>query len=309
MRPFRFGVQTSGARSANDWADKARRIEELGFSSLFIPDHFEDQLAPLLALQAAADATSELRLGTLVLDNDYRHPVVLAKELATLDLLSNGRLELGIGAGWMTTDYEKSGIDMERPGVRIDRLKEGLAIIKGLFADEPFSFSGRHYKIENLNGTPKPVQKPHPPVLIGGGGRRVLSYAAREADIVGVNFNMASGAVTPAAAANGSAAATAERVAWIKEAAGDRLDQIELNTVVFFTSVTDDRQGMAERVAGGFGMKPDDVLASPHALIGTAEQMVDDLQRRREEFGFSYIVFSGDVYDKVASVVSQLAGT
>ncbi len=306
---FRFGIQTSRAGSADEWAGKARKIEELGFSSLFIPDHFGDQYAPLIALAAAGAATNSLRLGTLVLDNDFRHPLVLAKEWATLDVLSNGRVEAGIGAGWMTTDYEFSGLRFDSPGVRIDKLKETLAILKGLWGDDAFSFSGKHYNITNHEGTPKPVQKPHPPLLVGGGGKHVLRLAAREADIVGVNFVLAEGMVNPKVAVTGSAAATAEKLAWIRDAAGARFDQIEMNVTVFFTVVTDDRQSMAERIAGGFGMPADDVLHSPHALIGTVDQIVDDLQRRREEFGFSYIVFSGDVFDAVAPVVKRLAGS
>jgi probable F420-dependent oxidoreductase len=305
---FRFGIQTSRARSADEWAAKARKIEDLGFSSLFIPDHFGDQFAPLVALAAAGAATRSLRLGTLVLDNDFRHPLVLAKELATLDVLSNGRVEAGVGAGWMTTDYEFSGIPFDSPGVRIERLKETIAILKGLWGDEAFSFSGKHYNITNHEGTPKPVQEPRPPLLVGGGGKRVLHLAAREADIVGVNFVLAEGMVNPKVAVTGSATATAEKLGWIRDAAGARFDQLELNVTVFFTFVTDDRKAMAERIAAGFGMPADDVLESPHALIGSVGQIVDDLQRRREEYGFSYIVFSGDVFDMVAPVVKRLAG-
>ena len=306
---FRFGIQTSRAPSREEWVDKVRRIEELGFSSLFIPDHFNNQFAPIPALMAAADATSSLRLGTLVLDNDFRHPLVLAKELSTLDVLSGGRVEAGLGAGWMVSDYEQSGMVYERPGVRISRLEEAVKIMKGLFAEGPFTFSGKHYSITNHEGTPKPVQKPHPPFLIGGGGRRVLALAAREADIVGVNFSLAEGVVNPAVAVTGSAAATAEKIAWIREAAGKRLDDLELNVTVFFSTVTDDRKEMAERIAPGFGLSPEDVLLSPHVLIGTVEQIVDDLQRHREEYGFSYIVFSGDVFEAMAPVVKRLAGT
>src|SRR3990172_363620 len=242
---FRFGIQTSRAPSREEWVDKVRRIEELGFSSLFIPDHFNNQFAPIPALMAAADATSSLRVGTLVLDNDFRHPLVLAKELATLDVLSGGRVEAGLGAGWMVSDYEQSGMPFERPGVRISRLEEAVKIMKGLFAEGPFTFSGKHYRVTNHEGTPKPVQKPHPPFLIGGGGRRVLTLAAKEADIVGVNFSLAEGVVNPAVAVTRSAAATAEENAWIREAAGDRLDELELNVTVFFSAVTDDRRAMA----------------------------------------------------------------
>lgn len=257
---------------------------------------------------AAADATESLRVGTLVLDNDYRHPLVLAKELATLDVLSGGRLEIGIGAGWMLTDYEQSGIAYESPGVRISRLTEGLQIIKGLFADGPFSFSGRHYNIVGHDGLPKPVQKPHPPILVGGGGRRVLSVAAREADIVGVNFALTEGVVNPAVAATGTAAATAQKISWVREAAGERFDDLELNVTVFVCLVTDDRQGMAEQLAPGFGLAPEDALACPHVLVGTVEQIVNDLERRREEYGFSYIVVSGDAVEPMAPVVARLAG-
>ena len=309
QRKFRFGLQTSGASSKKDWAAKARRIEGLGYSTLFVPDHFNDQLAPVPALMAAADATSTLRIGTLVLDNDYRHPLVLAKEFATLDVLSGGRVEIGLGAGWMLSDYEQSGMPYESPGVRISRLKEALKLIKGLFADGSFSFSGQHYNITNHDGTPKPVQKPHPPFLIGGGGKRVLTLAAREADIIGVNFSLAEGMVNPAVAATGSATATREKIGWIREAAGQRLDQIELSVTVFVCLVTDDRQAMAERVAPGFGLTTEDVVGSPHVLIGTVEQIVDDLQQRRDEYGFSYVVFSGDVFDSMAPVVDRLAGT
>jgi probable F420-dependent oxidoreductase len=309
VNKFRFGIQTSQAASAAEWAEKARKIEDLGFSTLFIPDHFTEQLAPVPALVAAADATATLRLGTLVLDNDYRHPVVLAKEWATLDLLSGGRTEFGLGAGWMRSDYEQSGMPLDPPGVRIKRFREGLRIIKGLFADGPVSFAGEFYTVTNHEGLPKPVQKPHPPILVGGGGKRVLSIAAREADIVGVNFSLAEGEVNPKVAVTGSAAATREKIEWVREAAGPRFADLELNVTVFFTIVTDDRQGMAERLGPGFGLSADEALSSPHAAIGTVDQIIETFQRNREEYGFSYIVFSGDVYEAMAPVVARLAGT
>lgn len=306
---FRFGIQTSHANSAEAWAAKAKQIEELGYSTLFIPDHFTEQFAPVPALMAAADATSTLRLGTMVLDNDYRHPLVLAKEIATLDILSGGRVELGLGAGWMRSDYEQSGIPYDRPGVRIRRFEEGLQVIKGMFADGPFSFSGEFYNITDHDALPKPVQKPHPPILVGGGGRRVLSIAAREADIVGVNFSLAEGEVNPVVAATGTAEATREKIAWIREAAGERLGTIEMNVTVFVCIVTDDREAMAERVAGGFGFSPDEVKATPHVLVGTVDQITEDLEQRRDEFGFTYVVLSGDVFEAMAPVVKRLAGT
>ena len=193
--PFRFGVQASAAADAQAWRDVARKVEDLGFSTLHMPDHFSDQLAPMPALMAAADATTELRVGMLVLDNDFKHPVVLAKEIATLDVLSGGRVEFGLGAGWMVDDYELSGIPYDEPRVRVDRFEESLSIIKGLWGDDAVTFKGSHYEITGLNGLPKPLQKPHPAILIGGGGKRMLSIAAREADIVGVNPNLKSGRV------------------------------------------------------------------------------------------------------------------
>jgi probable F420-dependent oxidoreductase len=309
-RKFRFGIQTGRGRTREQWTEKAKRIEDLGFSSLFIPDHFNEQLAPLIALMSAAEVTSSLRVGTMVLDNDYRHPQVLAMEAATLDLLSGGRLELGIGAGWMKSDYDASGIPYDRPGVRVERMTEAIAILKGLFtAEGPFSFAGKHYTITNAEGLPKPAQKPHPPILVGGGGKRVLRIAGREADIAGVNFNLEPGAVNQQVLRTGDAASTDEKIAWIRQGAGERFDEIELNVTVFVAAVSDDPGKLAERIAPGYGMSPAEVLESPHVLVGSVEQMVDTLQQRRERYGFSYVVFSGDVHDALAPVVAKLAGT
>jgi probable F420-dependent oxidoreductase len=307
-RKFRFGIQTSKGASGEDWIAKAKKIEELGYSTLFMPDHFDDQFAPMPAMAVAAAVTTTLRVGSLVFDNDYKHPVVLAKEAATLDVLSGGRLELGIGAGWMATDYEQSGIPYESPSVRIGRLREAVKIFKGLFSDAPLEFSGKHYTIRH-NGTPKPVQKPHPPILIGGGGERVLRFAAREADIVGVNFDLREGAVNPKTMTTGSADATKEKIGWIRDAAGPGFEQIELNVTVFVSIVTDDRDGMVQRMAPGFNTTPQDLLDVPHALIGSVDQIVDELQKRRDEYGFSYVVFSGDAHERMAPVVKRLAGT
>jgi probable F420-dependent oxidoreductase len=307
-RKFRFGVQASGAADGDAWRRIARKAEDLGYATLFIPDHFGDQLAPVPALMAAADATTTLRVGGLVLDNDYRHPVVLAKELATLDLLSGGRLEVGLGAGWMRSDYEQSGIPYDPPKVRVDRFEEGLAVIKGYLAGGPFSFSGEHYQVSGIEGAPRPVQQPIP-FLIGGGGRRVLSIAAREADIVGINPNLRSGAVDKETIADATAASFDEKVAWVREAAGDRFDDIELNLLVFVAVVTDDRQSMAEMLAGGFGVSPEDALSIPNAFVGTVNQICDDLNERRERWGVSYVVFQEGAMDAMAPVVARLAGT
>ena len=239
--PFRFGIQASSVPDASSWFELARKTEQLGYSSLHLPDHFGDQLAPVPAIMAAASATEQLKVGALVFDNDYRHPVVLAKELATIDLLSEGRLEFGLGAGWMTSDYEQSGIQHDRAGIRVDRMIEAISVFRGCFGGEPFSYEGEHYKIEDLTGTPMPYTEGGPPLLVGGGGKRVLGVAAREAAIVGVNPSMHEGEIGLGAIADASAEATDRKLGWVKEAAGDRFDDIELNCLVIAAMVTDDR--------------------------------------------------------------------
>ncbi len=308
-RTFRFGIQLNVADSAEHWVELARKAEDLGYSTLFLPDHFGDQLAPIPALTAAAAATTDLRVGALVFDNDYRHPVVLAKEAATVDLLSGGRLELGIGAGWMSSDYEQSGIPQDRPKVRVDRMEEGIAVLKGLFADGPFSFEGDHYTISELNGMPKPIQQPHPPLLIGGAQQRVLSIAGREADIVGINPAIRSGAVDADAARSGVATETDQKVAWVKDAAGDRYDDLELNMLIFSAAITDDRAELVGKLAPLFGIGPDDLDDYPHAWIGSVQQIAEQIQRGRERWDVSYLTVQTDAMEPMAPVVAQLAGT
>ena len=257
---------------------------------------------------AASDATTDLKVGALVFDNDYKHPVVLAKELATIDVLSGGRVEVGLGAGWMKSDYDQSGIPMDAPGVRVDRMEEGIAVLKGCFGEGPFSFEGDHYRITGYDGLPKPAQSP-PPLLIGGGAPRVLSIAAREADIVGINPSIHSGQVDAAAAQDGAAARTDEKLRWVREAAGDRYDDLELNMLQFAGIVTDDRKGTAEMMAPLFGLPPEEVETYPHACIGTVAQICEDLQARRERWDVSYFVFQGDTMEPMAPVVAALAGS
>jgi probable F420-dependent oxidoreductase len=307
-RRFRFGIQLSNASSGADWAAQARRAEDLGYSTLFMPDHFGDQLAPVPALMAAADATTELKVGALVFDNDYKHPVVMAKELATIDVLSGGRLEVGIGAGWMKSDYDQSGIPMDPPGVRVSRMEEGIAVIKGCFAPGPCSFEGEHYTISGYDGLPKPVQSP-PPFLIGGGAKRVLSIAAREAQIVGINPSIHSGQVDAAAAQNGAAGETDQKLQWVKDAAGDGYPDLEINLLQFAAIVTDDRTGTAEMMAPLFGLPPEELDTYPHTCIGTIDEIIESLEARRERGDASYIVFQGDTMEPMAPVGAQLAGT
>ena len=301
-------MQASGATDARGWADQARKAEDLGYDVFTMPDHFTDQLAPVPALMAAADATTRLRIGALVFDNDYKHPVVLAKELATIDLLSSGRVEIGIGAGWMLSDYEAAGLTYDRPGVRIDRFEEGVAIIKGVMADGPFSFSGEHYTITNYDGKPLPVQRPHPPILIGGGGKRVLRIAVREADIVGVNGSLHAGVVGPDALGTMTLEAVTERVGWVREFAGARIDEIELNIRAFFVSVTEDRASVVDGIASMISVERSMVENSPFALIGSVNSITEDLVRRREQLGFSYVIVGPDDIEPFAPVVAALTG-
>ena len=307
-RGFRFGVQASRATTAREWADLARRAEANGYDVLTMPDHFTDQLAPVPALMAAADATTDLRVGALVFDNDYKHPVVLAKELATIDLLSEGRLEIGLGAGWMISDYEEAGIPYDSPKVRIDRFVEGLKIIKGTMGEGPYSFSGDHYTVTNYNGQPKPLQKPCPPVLIGGGGKRVLSIAAREADIVGINGTLHAGVIGTEAVATMTADAVDEKVAIVAEAGAHRLADIEINIRTFFVKVTDDRAGMINAVAGMFKIPAELIEDSPFGLIGSVDSIIESIHAARERWGFSYFIVGGENIEEIAPVVAALKG-
>lgn len=308
-RPFRFGIQIRDARDAAGWRDLARRIEDQGYATATMPDHFTEQLAPVPALQAIADATSTLRVGALVFDNDYRHPVVLAKELATMDLLSDGRVEIGLGAGWMRSDYDTSGIPFDRPGVRIGRFVEAIRVVKGAMGDGPFSFEGEHYTITEYDGLPKPVQRPHPPILIGGGGKRVLGIAAREADIVGINGTMTAGAVGPEALETMTRPAVLDRVGIIREAAGDRFDDIELNIRVFMVAVTERPEPMIDDLAKMLEVDPTLVRDSPFSLIGPTSALAEEIVRLREETGISYLIVGQDDVEAFAPVVGALAGT
>lgn len=308
-RPFRFGAQVTAAGTGDEWVALARRAEDLGYSTLFLPDHFGDQLAPIPALQAAADATTILRVGTLVHGVDYKHPVVLAKEVATLDVLSGGRVEFGLGAGWMTSDYEQAGIAKDRNGVRVSRMEEALAVCRGLWADGPFSHDGEHYRITELEGLPKPVQRPGPPVLIGGGAPRVLGVAARQADIVGINPSLPHGAVDAATGADAVADRLDEKVGWLRDAAGARFADLELNILVFFAQLTDDRDAVVEAMAPMFGVTAAEAGEVPYAWVGSTGQICDQLRAARDRWGTSYFVVQGDAFDAMAPVVAELAGT
>jgi len=310
-RRFRFGVIAKNSRSGEEFAAYARQVEDQGYSTLFVPDHFVDHaLAPIPAMMAAAMATRSLRIGTLVLGNDYRHPVVLANEAATVDLLSGGRLELGMGAGWMTVDYEKAGIDLDPPSVRVARLDESLTVIKGLMADGPFTFQGKHYSVTDLEGEPKPVQRPHPPIIVGGGSPKILEVAARHAQVVGINANLRSGVGEhPDTVKSLTSASTDQKLEWLRAAAGPAYDELEIQTLTGFVHVTSDKDSIASAIAAGFGVEPSVALETPAVLVGSIDDIVAEVQARRERWQMSYVVVDEAFSDVFAPVVAQLAGT
>ena len=278
-----------------------------------LSDHLLDVLAPNIGLAVVAAATEKLRIGHFVLNNDLRHPAVLHAELATLDVLSEGRLEIGIGAGWNVPEYTASGIAFEAVGVRVGRLEESLTVLKGLFGDAPFTHNGTHYTITEMNGRPKPIQRPHPPILIGGGGKRVLALAGREAQIVGLAPRIGSRA---SGVRSCTFEATREKIEWIREAAGPRFAEIELNTYPSFrpASVTNEPKKAAEELLARLnkdadsGVTVDELLDSPHVFIGTVDQLVAKFTRLRDELGISNIMVGSGI-DDFAPIVERLAGT
>jgi probable F420-dependent oxidoreductase len=316
-RAFRFSVQAFEAQSGPMWTGLARRAEDLGYSTLFTTDHYFGpgdiseasghrpvDVAPLTAMTAAALSTTRLRVGCRVFCVDYHHPVVLAKELATLDMLSEGRLEVGLGAGWVTAEYEGLGIVMDRPGVRIERLAETVELLKAHWAGSPLGLA----RASGFAGRPLPVQQPHPPLFIGGGAPRVLRLAGRVADIVSINFNNAAGKLGAGSVASSTREATAAKIGWIREGAGDRFGEIELELAAYFVAISSDPFSAVAAMARRFGV-PDEVLAShPHALIGSVPEICDTLEQRRGELGVSYINVAQRSMEAFAPVVERLAG-
>lgn len=313
QHPIRFGVVNELPLPAPAWADHVRRIESLGFDTLLIrdhltPDYFGPQYAPLAAMATAAALTTRLRVGTMVIDNDFRHPALLAKEIATIDALSGGRVELGIGAGWLRAEYERSGIHYDRPAVRIDRLEESLAILKQLLSGACTSFCGAHYQLDQLENFPTPTQRPHPPIMIGGGKQRVLQLAGREADIVGIlTSSVASGALISDPHER-LPEAVEEKLSWVRAGAGTRFPDLVLSlipTLVF----TDDPEAAAQALIernGWNDMATGDVLAMPSMLFGEAAGMAQRILDVRERYGFSYFVISDHDLDAFAPVVARV---
>ncbi len=293
------------ARRGEAWVDAARRAEALGYSALLMPDHVIAQLSPVPALAAAAAATARLRIGVHVFDNDYRDPVMLAREAATLDVISNGRLELGIGAGWLQSDYRQLGIAYDAPKVRIDRMVEAVRILKRLFAGETVDHDGAHYRIRGARIFPPPVQKPHPPLVIGGGGPRMMRIAAREADIVSFIPQMSPQGRPRVREA--TTEGTAAKVRRLRDAAGDRFDRLELCAYVLHVNVAEARSALgavgawAERAAAG-------LIDTPYLLAGSRSAVREQLLRHRDRLGISYWTVPIGAMEPLAPLVEELAG-
>jgi probable F420-dependent oxidoreductase len=308
--PFRFGVTVLGAASRHEWIAKVHKVEDLGYSVLQVPDHLGNQFSPTLALMAAAEASPTLRLGTLVLDINYRHLALLAKEVATLDLLSEGRFELGLGAGWIARESQMTGIPFDPAGRRVGRLEEAVQILKGLFSDGPLTFAGRFYSMNGFEVFPKPFQRPHLPLLLSGGGKRMLSIAAREADIITLNPRVAPDG-NSIDMAEATAEATAQQIAWIREAAGDRFAQIEIGNFVLGGVRTEREQRLDPRIAAAFRSRTTGEQQSPqgiYTLVGSVEQICEQVLANREHFGISYLGILEQDLETFAPVVARLSG-
>ncbi len=306
MKPFRFAVQASNTLSAKDWKLLAGKVESLGYSTLFLPDHFGDQLSPLVGLTIAAENTTNLNVGSLVFDNDYRHPLVLAREIATLDNLTGGRVEFGVGAGWMTSDYDESGIVLDEPKVRVERLKEAIEIFLELFEKGSSNFKGNHYQLTDAKCFPKPVSQPHPKILIGGGSKNILELAAGKADIVGLNASLKAGVIGAEMMKEISPDKFDRRFAILKEFAGKRFDDIEIQCLTFLVQVVPNGAEVRENIAKMFSIETGDLDEIPMALIGSKNEIVEMLHKRRERWGYSYIVVHEPEMEAFSEIVAEL---
>jgi probable F420-dependent oxidoreductase len=310
-KPFQFLADARAPMPARELAERARRAEAVGFHALVVPDHLIDQLSPVPAMAVVAAATERLRIGAFVLNNDLRHPAVLAQDLASLDVLSEGRLDVAIGAGWNVPEYEAIGLPFEPGGTRVERLEEAVAVLKGCFGGGEFSLRGRHYAITDYDARPKPVQRPHPPFLIGGGGARILRFAGREAQIIGLAPTTADRG--PGAPPRFSLAATRQQLGWVREGAGDRFDELVLNVYPssYPITLTDRPRAEARRAVDalrerGVELSEDEVLDSAHLFVGSVDSLVEKFERLRAELGISSFMV-GEM-DELLPVVERLAG-
>ncbi len=306
-RAFRFGVEMMAPFDGMSWADSARELERLGYSTLFVPDHFDEGFGPITAMATAAAATEHLHVSAAVMGVDFRHPAVLARELASIDQLSGGRLEVGLGAGYQVLDYDATGIQMDRPGVRVDRLIEYVKVLRGLFSPGPFSFDGDHYRITDLDGTPAPYRPGGPPIFVAGGGKRLLRFAAEGADIIGVNPSLPHSSERDKYVLDSFAERIDEKFELIREAAGPRLDDITFHAWVRSARVTDDGQGVTESTARSLGIPVEAFRSMPFYLVGNVEEIVDLLHQRRQRWGYSYYTILQEAAHEFAPVLARLA--
>ena len=323
-KPFRFSVQAFTPTSPQDWADTVTKAEDLGYGCLHLADHYlgpgaaaeaashpPQMVAAIPAMMSAAAMTSTIKVGARVMCVDYHQPVVLAKSLATIDFLSGGRLEAGYGAGWITSEYDAMGIPMDRPGVRIDRMIEHVELARAYFAGADLDQSGEHVNVHNMAGLPVSPQPNGPAIMIGGGSPRVLRTAGQIADIVSINFDNSAGKIGAHGIGSGTADGTRQKIDWIREGAGDRFDDLELEIGAYFIGVTPDAASTPatlEAMAGGFGMPPEVLAAHMHTLVGCVDEICETLEQRRAEYGISYINVASRNMEAFAPVVERLNG-
>lgn len=313
MRPFRFLADIHQVVPGPELAARARRAEQMGYHALVIPDHLLGQLSPTVALATVAAATESVRLAAFVHNNDLRHPAVLAQDLASLDVLSGGRVDVAIGAGWNKPEYDAIGLPFDPTPVRQARLAEAITVLKGAFSGEPFSFAGEHYTVTDYTGQPVPVQRPHPPFFVGGGGRRTLTLAGEQADIIGLAPRISKKATVDAPSL--TLAATREKIDWVRQAAGDRFDGLEFNIYPsgYPVTVTDDLRGEARKAVDhlkartGVELTEQEVIDSPHLFLGSIDRLVEKFLQLREELGITSILL-GDI-GELEPVLERLAGS
>ena len=322
-RPFRFAVQAFSSPTKKEWVDLARKVEDSGFSTLHVADHYlgpgsriegtghrVQAMALIPALTAAAMSTTTLRIGSRMACTSYHLPTILTKEMATIDVLSEGRLEIGLGAGWLVNEYEGMGIPFEPAGRRIQLMRETAEfMLMAYSSDAEVDYHGEFFESSGYVAVPRPVQQPHPPLMIGGGAPKVLGIAGELADIASVNFNNSSGVVGAGSISSSTQDETRKKIQWIRDGAGERFDQIELEIATYFIAIEGRSQITAEAVSKRTGLEGDDLTTFPHSAVGSVDQVCEELIRRREEYGFSYITFGDAHLDAVLPIVERLAGT
>lgn len=302
--PFRFAVLARMARDGAEWREKARLFESLGYETLLMPDHLSPQLAPIPALMAAADATTTLRVGAFVFANDYRNVVMFAKEIATIDVLSNGRVDVSVGAGWSEVDYDMMGLRLDPPGTRVARVAEAIDLLRRLWSEDRVTHAGAHYRVRGATVQPRTVQKPHPPILVGASRPSMLRLAGRVADIVSVTPPLAPRMRDQARFR--TAAAVAEQIAIVRAAADGRAKLPILNVTTDVRVTSDDEPYVA--AAQRTGLSRDEIAASPVYLYGEAISLAQRVFDRRAEFGLSYYVIDERVAVAFAPVIAALSG-